>query len=450
MQDCPRRARLRCTMHKSKPKAFRWGTHFKNGKLYVFDKTSVLVARPWPELRAWRLTARRRVWRPVRPEINVQTPTVYNQGTPRCSYPPTEWVGDDLLPPPAIVPASEDSREDKGVVAWAERRMEANRLACEEFFAPMPEPVRKLIAPFTARQWHLAVLLARCPGAEDLLRSTPALAFALASNWAFHRPAVRQPVRAARSWVRRPQRELAGWLGFPASEASVRLLRKIPPAACHVMSLLYLRTAMRDLDTRERLSHTHQLDATTLRLMSDERVRQRVSSGFVTALAAAAPGVGMISQHVRTLRDCLEMEALLPTAEVPRFTSIGQLIRHHDALAARLNREGVSRWDNLQFPPPPLPGTAEIVPLVSPEALLAEGREQANCVASYGCRVARGGQFIYRVLAPERATLLVVRGRDGWRVGELAGPGNQPVTSVTRHAIEQWLAGRGLEEEDPY
>lgn len=450
MLDCPRRAPLRRTMQKTKPKEFQWGTHFKNGKLYVFDKTSVLVARPWPELRAWRLTARRRVWRPVRPEINVSTPAVYSQGTPRCAYPPSEWLGEDLLPPPAVTPASEESREDKGVVAWAERRMEANRLACEEFFVPMPEPVRQRIAQFTTRQWHLAVLLARCPGAEDLLRSTPALAFALASNWAFHRPAVRQPVRAARSWVRRSQRELAGWLGFPATEASVRLLRKIPPAACHVTSLLYLRTAMRDPAMRERLSHTRQPDATTLRLMSDERVRARVSSGFVTALAAAAPGVGMISHHVRTLRDCLEMEALLPGADVPRFISIGQLIRHHDALAARLNREGVSRWDNLQFPPPPLPGTDEIVPLLSPDALLAEGREQANCVASYGRRVARGGQFIYRVLAPERATLLVVRGRDGWQVGELAGPGNEPVTSVTRHAIDRWLTGRGLEEEDPF
>jgi hypothetical protein len=450
MPDCPRRAPLRRTMQKTKPKEFRWGTHFKNGKLYVFDKTSVLVARPWPELRAWRLTARRRVWRPVRPEINVSTPAVYSQGTPRCAYPPSEWLGEDLLPPPAATPASEESREDKGVVAWAERRMEANRLACEEFFVPMPEPVRQRIDQFTTRQWHLAVMLARCPGSEDLMHSTPALAFALASNWAFHRPAVRQPVRAARSWVRRSQRELAGWLGFPATEASVRLLRKIPPAACHVASLLYLRTAMRDAETRERLSHTRHLDATTLRLMSDERVRGRVSSGFVTALAAAAPGVETISQHVHTLRDILEMETLLPEVSVPCFTSIRQLIQHHDALAAQLNRDGVSAWGNVQFPPPPLPGTDEIVPLLSPDALLAEGREQGNCVASYARRVARGGQFIYRVLAPERATLLVVWGQDGWKLGQLAGPRNKPVTAVTRHAIERWLARRGLEEEDPF
>ena len=74
----------------------------------------------------------------------------------------------------------------------------------------------------------------------------------------------------------------------------------------------------------------------------------------------------------------------------------------------------------------------------------------ATCVASYARRVARGGQFIFRVLASERATLLVVRGWDGWHVGELAGPGNEPVTGVTRHAIERWLAGRSLEEEDPF
>lgn len=449
MRDCPHRAPLRRIMLKTKPKEFRWGSHFKNGKLYVFDKRSVLVARPWPELRAWRLTTSRRVWQPVRPEINVGAASVYNHGTPRCDYPPTEWVQDDPLPPEDARPAAEATPEDKSLTAWVERKLETNRLACEQFFAPMPEPVRRQLHPFTTRQWHLAVLLARCPGAEDLLHSTPALAFVLASNWAFHRPAVRQPIRAARSWVRRPQRELAGWLGFPATEASVRLLRKIPPAACHVTSLLYLRTAMRDPETRERLSHKRQLDATTLRLMSDERVRRRVSSGFVTALAAAAPDVGTISQHVHTLRDILEMETLLPAASVPRFTSVQQLIQHHDALAARLNREGVSGWGNVQFPPPPLPGTEEIVPLLSPDALLAEGREQANCVASYARRVARGGQFIYRVLAPERATLLVVRGRDGWEMGQLAGPRNKPVTAATRHAIERWLA-RGPEDEDPF
>ena len=87
MLDCPRRAPLRRTMQKSKPKEFRWGTHFKNGKLYVFDKTSVLVARPWPELRAWRLTARRRIWPPVRPEVNVQTPAVYSRGKARRAAP---------------------------------------------------------------------------------------------------------------------------------------------------------------------------------------------------------------------------------------------------------------------------------------------------------------------------------------------------------------------------
>jgi len=127
-------------MPKTKPKEFRWGTHFKNGKLYVFDKGSVLVARPWPELRAWRLTTSRRVWCPVRPEINVRTASVSPHGTPRTNYPPIEWVLDEPPPPAAVPPAEEVTPEKKSLKVWFDRKLETNRVACEQFFAPMPDP----------------------------------------------------------------------------------------------------------------------------------------------------------------------------------------------------------------------------------------------------------------------------------------------------------------------
>ena len=79
--------------------------------------------------------------------------------------------------------------------------------------------------------------------------------------------------------------------------------------------------------------------------------------------------------------------------------------------------------------------------------LVEEGRLQKNCVAGYVRRVAHGNEFIYRVLAPERATLQVVQGRRGWRIGQLSGPENQPVSASTRVAVQNWLAGDGWDKD---
>ena len=50
-----------------------------------------------------------------------------------------------------------------------------------EFLKSIPEEVLAAVAPYSSRHWHLPNLIARCPGALDLVRATPALAFALAS-----------------------------------------------------------------------------------------------------------------------------------------------------------------------------------------------------------------------------------------------------------------------------
>lgn len=79
--------------------------------------------------------------------------------------------------------------------------------------------------------------------------------------------------------------------------------------------------------------------------------------------------------------------------------------------------------------------------------LAKEGCEQQNCVVTYARCVARGNQFIYRVLAPERATLQILRTQQGWQVGELSGPRNRPVSRATHIAVEQWIAGDGWDKD---
>ena len=94
------------------------------------------------------------------------------------------------------------------------------------------------------------------------------------------------------------------------------------------------------------------------------------------------------------------------------------------------------------LPLPPLPGIkGRIIPLRAQTDLLAEGREQKNCVASYTADVVSGKCYIYRVLHPSRATLCIRRMSDGnWGISELEASCNRMVPASTRAFVQEWLA----------
>ena len=108
---------------------------------------------------------------------------------------------------------------------------------------------------------------------------------------------------------------------------------------------------------------------------------------------------------------------------------------------ARLRSKKEAELRRLPFPPPPLHGTPDILPLTSRELLEMEGREQNNCVAMHDLYVRRGGYYVYQVIVPERATLSIYRGRDGcWRRLELKVKNNKSAKAATEQAVDRWLS----------
>ncbi len=91
------------------------------------------------------------------------------------------------------------------------------------------------------------------------------------------------------------------------------------------------------------------------------------------------------------------------------------------------------------FPPPPLPDSLDIVAIRSYDELRREGIAQGNCVASYAHTVASGRKYIYRVLAPQRATLELKRCRKGWTIGQLKLAKNGAPAASTVFAVAHWL-----------
>ena len=92
------------------------------------------------------------------------------------------------------------------------------------------------------------------------------------------------------------------------------------------------------------------------------------------------------------------------------------------------------------FPRPPIPGTEDIIPLSNSEQLMEEGRNQVHCAPVYATLIRGGGIYIYKVLAPERATLSITKGAGGcWRIREIRGKNNAAVQPETVRHVQAWL-----------
>ncbi len=89
--------------------------------------------------------------------------------------------------------------------------------------------------------------------------------------------------------------------------------------------------------------------------------------------------------------------------------------------------------------PPPVDEVV-ITPIATARDLVAEGREQRHCVASYAALGAAGELCFYRAaVAGERLTLAITDRGGRWQLVEAAGAGNQPPSPRANRAIAAWL-----------
>ncbi len=384
------------------------GLAFKNGKLYRFTDRHVVVMRPWPQPMAW-YKRRSHNWRPTRKladEVVAQA-RFFDVPAERPEKPSSPYaLADGQLTLPGVT-----------YEEWAAKRLYKDELARLSFIDLIPSDVRQELARYRDRRWHLLSVFARCPGALDLSRSSPALLFALASNWVFHKPAVSQPIRAVRSLVNRKQCVIQQWLGFPGTESVRRILARIDPAALSVHRLLYLRTALADPLCVRLLRHLPRIGELALFLTSMAQLRLRVTPKLLhetvcqTAVLNQCPRERAYDEGAYLMiLDTLRMGNAARWEHCPkRFFSLAGVTRLHDDLVGRMHAVFGGGQNAMpdHLPAPPFAGTDDIVPLTTVEALVQEGYEQHNCAAVRAPLVAQGRQYLYRVNRPVRGTLSV-------------------------------------------
>ena len=402
---------------------------FKDQTLYVFRPRETQPIKAWPDLTAVRKQDRGRFWRSFEPDYPLIRPYRPARRPKRGRNSAQLTLALDEPQQPATVQRSPASPAEK------------RRRAFDRFRFSCPKPVARRVEPFRSDHLPLLRLLYRLADLGDLFDVNPALGFCLAVADRIGGRCVADADAAARiaTWK---QTEIMARLGFPDSKRAARIMAKVRPASMSREAAVALRRSLADESALRLFGHLPVLNTGVLALVNDAGLRPLVTPRLLEEVQAE-PRETYFPFTARQLVDCLEMaQALNLDLNRRRFSDRARIATLHEELAndfLRLQRH--RETGHYRFPSPPLPGNGDIVPLRSPEALIVEGHSQHNCVGTYAGQVATGGTYIYRVLAPERATLSIVRlpGRP-WQIGELLLAYNRPVSPETRASVEHWLA----------
>ena len=397
------------------------GFRFKEGKLFVFTDDYGLSIDGWTELTAVRREASGGGWQSFVPRFRLLKPR---------SSSVVDGVNTDLGPKKVV-----------GRTVHAEfERVTAFR----GFRHTLPPEVASACERFPGRQWRVLRLCSVGEEAVELVRSSPALGFALAHQAALRTDGV-ELSKALRKMAMAKQRAVLEWLEFPGTEASVRIFRKIPVESLDLDRLRKLRIAMRRTDVLQLLAHVSKINKGVQTLVSDPFLCEWVSPKFLEEVAGFGDEAVQLDA-VNLLTDFVELLPRLGGWLCPNTFESVQRLREvsHEATEeyCRRAREKAERLAQPPppFPPPPLPGTEFIVPLTTSEQLQEEGREQSNCAGTFSDKVRSKDCYLYRVMQPERATLSIAKGSDGnWHIRQLKIKANQEARVDTAIEVETWL-----------
>ena len=425
---------------------------FTDGVLYVDTSLAQMRLKWRPDPSAEELAVGRRRWHPFLPEFRL------------------------LRAPESQGKESVYTLEIQADIT-AKEIAEQKAAAFAAFREEIEPDIVHVVELFGSHQWALMTLMHDEHWAKELAVGNPVLAYALANSDQFRRSPPEAAAVQARWYCHRKQRELLEWLGFPGTEAVVRIIRKIPPESASPSILRRLSNALKaDRRVLEYLSHLKTVNNAVLELVTVKPYLDLITSKLLAEVAALpyVPGESTVADAIHAgmvlLNECspdLKMKPMTSIKQASRFRAevdrayqdhqrrqemarqearrIAEQERHRLHMVATAHRRTPATSSGAtarrEFPPPPIPGTENIVPLTSAEHLHVEGKEQENCVATYGGRIRSGGTYVYRILAPERATLAIVRCADGcWYRSELSARCNGKIKLATERAVDMWLA----------
>ena len=390
----------------------------ERGKLYRFRPGLVVVIRPWPNPQAW---AKRDAgnWTAARAKIDLSASS--------DAHEPASWIG-------------------------------VAEMDCFKELIPQDVIQAVLGAHLHDHQWEALQLIARVPGARELMAEIPLLAAALSCSHKLKPRPVQRPLRSARALLRngpgmKTWRRISAWLGFPGSRSFVQTLRRVVIAHDWPWALEQvqrLRSLWAIPAARKRIRHCKQLDQNSIDLVFFARtfgVLDRVHPNLIEG----AFNAGVTTTAPGCLRDVAESWPVVrPGRQLPLLRTVEELEDLREDLRQEIEARFLVaevREEPSDFPPPPLPPTPQIRPLDSAAALNDESARMMNCLdKDYWTRDScRRWGFAYAVdLDGESADVWVepVRkpGTEGlFTAREIRGPKNAAPSARCVQLVNRWI-----------
>lgn len=310
------------------------------------------------------------------------------------------------------------------------RPTRAGRSPYSRFLQTIPLEVRQLIAPFPENHWKLLKLAARCPNGERLLQNVPTLGYAIACHDEFTYCPRDEVLRKMRWLAKQHYRKAGMYLGFHDPKPMLNQMLKIPRESCCVATLRMFRVIF--LRKTKILFHLPRLNLGVLTLLCAHHEHVASDLAYEVALNLLED---KFADAARDLANVLEAARWLGIETKQKFVSSRQIQNVGNELILRLE----AKKCRTPLPAPPIPGTATIIPLHNSKQVLLEATEQRNCLTNYLRSMNKGYCYAYKVLQPERATLLITKVEDRWIAEELRLFANAKPSPYTVSAVHDWL-----------
>ena len=235
----------------------------------------------------------------------------------------------------------------------------------------------------------------------------------------------------------RPRTELLEFCGLPGNKATLNLLRKLSlERMTDLLWQQFIHFAFLAIDHRE-LNHIDAITEGVLLFVS--RYPELTKARFLACSNDNTEWDDLLETTAEIYRMANVLGAEVDQQRIKRAGDNLTLTRYHDALSEKILEQSFN--DEVQtFPQPLIPGNETIQPILDSYELALEGKSMNHCVYSYSQDIIDGKCSVYRVTAPERATLKVSVGEEGLPcLGELKLRSNKPPAKSTYQLINHWI-----------
>lgn len=301
------------------------------------------------------------------------------------------------------------------------------------FPAGVPDRIISFQYSYPGKLYPVLLLLAESERNLELFLDLPAL------FWATFTTAQKASLdqQQITDLLSHPRTELLQFCDLPGNKATLNLLRKLSfDRMTGPLWKQFIQFAFVAIDHKE-LNHLAVITEGALQFVSG--YPELTKARFLCRSDENTQWDDLLEKTAEIYRMATVLGIDVDHQRIKRAGDDLALTRYHDALSEKLLEQSFT--DEVQtFPGPLLPGSDTIQPILDSYELALEGKSMNHCVYSYSQDIMDGLCSVYRVTAPERATLKVSLGDEGLpRLSELKLRSNKPPSKSTYRMISQWI-----------